>query len=161
VTDSFIGFQTRTDTNGFYRFSNLPSHRYCLSAKQQAYWWTLNELCQESMIRTAGGRDLERNISLDRAPTLRGQFLDTATNTPIGGPQRVILKHAYIGGIRQWSTSYGMIAAPPSGQFRLSPPRGEFYLEIVPDHTEKFAVAAGRDASATTFYGRTYYPGVS
>ncbi|MCC6391559.1 MAG: carboxypeptidase regulatory-like domain-containing protein [Bryobacterales bacterium] len=161
VMDSFIGFETTTDATGQYRFPDLPPHRYCLTAKQQGYWWTDDAMCQASMIRIRESANLQRNLTLDRAPTLRGRFLDSSTNTPITGLQLVVLQHRRIGGIRQWTTSYGMRAVSGPGEFELSPPRGEFYLEIVPSKGETLSVATQQDISTVPFFGRGYYPGVT
>lgn len=160
VTDSFIGFQTTTDAAGRYHFADLPPHRYCLTAEKEGYWASDDEMCELSMIRTRAGRTVERDLTLDHAPTLRGRFLDSATNAPIAGLRIIVLQHKYAGGIRQWTTSFGMKAAKGAGEFEVLPPRGEFYLEIIPNDTEKIAVRAEQSVSTSPFYGRSYYPGV-
>jgi hypothetical protein len=161
VTDSFIGFETTTDATGQYRFSDLPPHRYCLTARKQGYWLTDDAMCQSSMIRIRAGRNLQRDLTLDRAPALRGRFVDSSTNTAITGLQLVVLQHKYVGGIRQWTTSYSTRPGPGPGEFELNPPRGDFYLEIVPNKGEALSVEPRQDVSTAPFYGRGYYPGVT
>ena len=160
TSDSLAGFETTTDAAGRYHFSDLPPHRYCLTADKQGYWVSDDEICQLSMIRTRAGRSAERDLALDRAASLRGRFLDRATNAPIAGLRVVVLQHKYAGGTRQWTSSFGMKAGKSVGEFEVLPPRGEFYLEIVSNETEKIAVRADRTVSSRPFYGRSYYPGV-
>jgi Carboxypeptidase regulatory-like domain len=160
VSDSFIGFQTTTDASGRYRLSDLPPHRYCLAVQKQGYWLTDDDMCQLSMIRLGVGTDLER-LTLDRAPTLKGRFIDSSTNAPITGLRLIAVRHMFAGGMQQWTTSFGMKPGQGAGEFEMLPPRGEFYLEIVPDNNEKIAVRGEQGVSSLPFYGRSYYPGVT
>ncbi len=124
VTDSFIGFETTTDASGRYRFSGLPAHRYCLSTRKEGYWWVYDDMCQVGMVRTAPGRNLERDLTLDRAPVLRGRLVDNVTGAPIAGLRVVTLQNVFSGGIRQWISYYGMKPGKGPGEFEIQPPWG-------------------------------------
>ena len=59
-----------TDAAGSYRYPDLPPHRYCLAWQKAGYWHESDDLCSLSMVRTTAGRNVRRDLALDRAPTL-------------------------------------------------------------------------------------------
>ena len=158
VIDVPLGFETVTDAAGRYRYPDLPPHRYCIGWRKQGYWWPTDSECASTMIRTTARRDL----TLDRAPKLRGRFLDSSTNTPITGLHLTALQQIYAGGMRQWVTYPRGRPGASAGEFEMTlPPRGEFYLEIIPDDTEKIVGRGEPGFPDRPFYGHSYYPGVT
>lgn len=157
-----LSFETTTDAAGRYRFSDLPPHRYCLAWRKSEYWRDAGDPCGLRMVRTIAGRDVRLDLTLDRAPTLRGRFVDDSTNAPITGLQLTAKQQTYSSGMRQWVTYFCVNPHKGPGEFEMTqPPRGEFYLEIIPTESEKIAVGAKPGVPQSPFYGRSYYPGVT
>ncbi len=157
VTDSFIGFQTTTDAAGRYRFADLPAHRYCLGTSKQGYGYFGDMMCQVDMVRTITGRSVERDLAVARAARLRVRFVDRDTNAPVDGLSVNRLQHEYSSGFQQWTT-IGAQPGKTAGEFEVQPGK-EFYLEIIPDDTEKIAVRPTQSISTRAFYEelRSYY----
>jgi hypothetical protein len=160
VTDAPFGFETTTDATGHYQYPDLPPHRYCLQWRKQGYWPTRDE-CDLTMVRTTAGRDVQRDVALDRMAAIRGRFLDSTTNAPIKGLRLTAAQETYVQGARQWVT-YGVVfTGNESGEFEITRlPAGPVYLEVIPVESERIAVQA-EPPSGNPFYGRSYYPGVA
>jgi hypothetical protein len=63
----------------------------------------------------------------------RGRLLDNSTDAAITGLRLTALQHTYAGGMRQWITSYGVKPGKSPSEFEMTqPPRGEFYIEVIP-----------------------------
>jgi hypothetical protein len=155
-TDISHAFQAKSDAAGRYRFEDLPAFRYCLTWRKDGYSAPLfDPSCQNTMLRTEGGREVEKDLTMQRAPSLSVRVLDDATGMPIDG-MRVAVQFKYGPTDQQWAMCCWSRRVQP-GLYKVpQPPPAKLYLMFNVD-----PAASPRDKAAATAYGISYFPGVA
>jgi hypothetical protein len=153
--DKGAEFQTRTDTNGNYRFSALPPGVFSIEAQSAGYLPLPNSLASQAIKVTIGEQQrMRHDLTLTPMATISGQILDE-NREPIPGAAVAILQLGHDHkGRAQWARTTST----------MTDAKGEYRVEgLAPD---EYFVRAARVPPPTSVaplnFGTlawTYFPG--
>ena len=155
-TDSNNGFETMTDASGHYRYTDLPPHRYGITALKEGY----RSQKGSGIFRTLARQDIQCDLELERPAQITGRFLDYETGEPVTGHHLNLISTLYPGGRPYGALNRVDRSGKTPGEFVISNLiSGTYYLEVVPDRAEQIVVQAQNVASEPSFYGRSFCDG--